>query len=64
MKSGNLIRQHHLEFIEPDAPANTVMVQGVEIEGPFYDPKSPLELLVEKYKLGKVKDAQFRRQCQ
>ena len=41
--------------MEPDAPVDTIMVHGVEIEGPFYDPKSPFEILVEKYKLGKTK---------
>ena len=59
VKTGNNLRLQHLKFMEPDAPADTVMVHGVEIEGPFYNPQSPLEKLAEKYKLGKGKGADF-----
>ena len=59
VKTGNNLRHKHLMFMEPDAPADTIMVHGVEIEGPFYNPQSPLEKLAEKYKLGKGSDVDF-----
>ncbi|MEM7600075.1 MAG: DUF1592 domain-containing protein [Verrucomicrobiota bacterium] len=42
---------HHYRPIEPEAPKDTIFAKWMEVEGPFYDPKSPFENLVEKYQV-------------
>ena len=42
---------HHYRPIEPEAPKDTIFAKWMEVEGPFYDPKSPFEKLVEKYQV-------------
>ena len=42
---------HHYRPIEPDAPKDTIFAKWMEVEGPFYDPKSPFERLVGKYQV-------------
>ena len=46
----------HYRPIEPNVPTDTIMVKMASIEGPFYAPKSPFELLVEKYKVASLDD--------
>ena len=42
--------------IEPNVPIETIMIKWALAEGPIYAPKSPLELLVEKYKVASSAD--------
>jgi len=50
---------HHYRPIEPEAPKDTIFAKWMEVEGPFYDPKSPFEKLVEKYQLATATDEGF-----
>ena len=50
---------HHYRPIEPEAPKDTIFAKWMEVEGPFYDPKSPLESLVEKYQVATATDEGF-----
>lgn len=50
---------HHYRPIEPEAPKDTIFAKWMEVEGPFYDPKSPFEKLVEKYQLSTATDEGF-----
>ena len=36
--------------IEPDAPKETILLSWMEVEGPFYDEKTPFEKMVDAYK--------------
>ena len=47
----NQLYQHYRP-IEPDVPDETILVRWLEVEGPFYDPKTPFEKMVEAYKDG------------
>ena len=46
----------HYRPIEPNVPTDTIMIKMASVEGPFYAPKSPFELLVEKYKVASSDD--------
>ena len=50
---------HHYRPIEPEAPKDTIFAKWMEVEGPFYDPKSPFESLVEKYQVATATDEGF-----
>lgn len=50
---------HHYRPIEPEAPKDTIFAKWMEVEGPFYDPKSPFENLVEKYQVATATDEAF-----
>lgn len=47
---------HHYKPIEPDAPKDTIFAKWMEVEGPFYDAKSPFETLVETYQVTAASD--------
>ena len=47
----NQLYQHYRP-IEPDVPDETILVRWLEVEGPFYDPKTPFEKMVNAYKDG------------
>lgn len=47
---------HHYKPIEPEAPKDTIFAKWMEVEGPFYDAKSPFEKLVEKYQVTTASD--------
>jgi len=47
---------HHYKPIEPEAPKDTIFAKWMEVEGPFYDPMSPFEKLVEKYQVMTASD--------
>ena len=47
---------HHYRSIEPEAPKDTIFAKWMEVEGPFYDPKSPFEKLVGKYQVATASD--------
>ena len=47
---------HHYRPIEPEAPKDTIFAKWMEVEGPFYDPKSPFEKLVEKHQVATASD--------
>ncbi len=47
----NQLYQHYRP-IEPDVPDETILVRWLEVEGPFYDPKTPFEKMVDAYKDG------------
>lgn len=46
----NQLYQHYRP-IEPDVPDETILVRWLEVEGPFYDQKTPFEKLVDAYKV-------------
>ena len=50
---------HHYKPIEPSAPKDTIFAKWMEIKGPFYDPKSAFELLVDQYKVGTASDEEL-----
>ena len=50
---------HHYRPIEPEAPKDTIFAKWMEVEGPFYDPKSPFEKLVEKYQVANATDEEL-----
>ena len=50
---------HHYKPIEPEAPKDTIFAKWMEVEGPFYDPKSPFEMLVEKYQVANATDEEL-----
>ena len=50
---------HHYRPIEPEAPKDTIFAKWMEVEGPFYDPKSPFEKLVEKYQVATATDEEL-----
>lgn len=50
---------HHYQPIEPEAPKDTIFAKWMEVEGPFYDPKSPFEKLVEKYQVANATDEEL-----
>ncbi len=50
---------HHYKPIEPEAPKDTIFAKWMEVEGPFYDPKSAFELLVDRYKVGTASDEEL-----
>ena len=50
---------HHYKPIEPNAPKDTIFAKWMEVEGPFYGPKSPFEKLVEKYQVANATDENF-----
>jgi hypothetical protein len=43
----------HYKPIEPGVPKDTIFAKWVELEGPYYDDKSALELIIDKYKMAK-----------
>ena len=45
----NQLYQHYRP-IEPDVPDETILVRWLEVEGPFYDQKTPFEQMVDAYK--------------
>ena len=45
----NQLYQHYRP-IEPDVPKETILVRWLEVEGPFYDQKTPFEKMVDAYK--------------
>ena len=45
----NQLYQHYRP-IEPDVPDETILVRWLEVEGPFYDQKTPFEKLLDFYK--------------
>ena len=45
----NQLYQHYRP-IEPDVPDETILVRWLEVEGPFYDQKTPFEKMVDAYK--------------
>jgi hypothetical protein len=47
---------HQYRPIEPGAPTDTIYAKWFEVEGPFYDPPSPFELLVNKHRLADATD--------
>jgi hypothetical protein len=47
---------HHYKPIEPSAPKDTIFAKWMEVEGPFYGPKSPFENLIEKYQVKSISD--------
>ncbi|MCH2209362.1 MAG: DUF1592 domain-containing protein [Lentisphaerales bacterium] len=55
-KPGMQQMYHHYSPIEPNAPMETIMVKWASAEGPIYAPKTPFELLVEKYKVASADD--------
>ena len=55
----NQLYQHYRP-IEPDVPDETILVRWLEAEGPFYDPKTPFEKLVDAHKVAKASDAGAR----
>ena len=44
----NQLYQHYRP-IEPDVPDETILVRWLEVEGPFYDQKTPFEKMVDAY---------------
>ena len=50
---------HHYRPIESEAPKDTIYAKWMEVEGPFYDPKSPFEKLVEKYQVANATDEEL-----
>ena len=46
----NQLYQHYRP-IEPDVPDETILVRWLEVEGPFYDQKTPFEKLVDTCKV-------------
>ena len=50
---------HHYKPIEPNAPKDTIFAKWMEVEGPFYGPKSPFENLIEKYQVMSASDENF-----
>ncbi len=54
----NQLYQHYRP-IEPDVPDETILVRWLEAEGPFYDPKTPFEKLVDAHKVAKASDAEL-----
>ena len=42
--------------IEPDAPDAVILLVKLEAEGPFYDPETPFELLVNHYQVASASD--------
>ena len=46
----NQLYQHYRP-IEPDVPDETILVRWLEVEGPFYDQKTPFEKLVDAYQV-------------
>ena len=50
---------HHYKPIEPSAPKDTIYAKWMEVEGPFYDPKSPFENLIEKYQVTSASDKEL-----
>ena len=42
--------------IEPGAPKETILLRWMEVEGPFYDEKTPFEALVDTYKVATASD--------
>ena len=49
----------HYRSIEPDVPDETILVKWLEAEGPFYDPKTLFERLVETHKVATASDAEL-----
>ena len=49
----------HYRPIEPDVPDETILVRWLEAEGPFYDPKTPFEKLVDAHKVARASDAEL-----
>ncbi|MFT5130795.1 MAG: hypothetical protein ACI8W8_004426, partial [Rhodothermales bacterium] len=47
---------HHYKPIEPGVPKDTIFAKWMEVEGPFYRPKSPFERLVDKYEIASATD--------
>ena len=49
----------HYRPIEPAAPAETILVKWLEAEGPFYDPKTLFERLVDTHRVATSSDAEL-----
>ena len=54
----NQLYQHYRP-IEPDVPDETILVRWLEAEGPFYDPKTPFEKLVDAHRVARASDAEL-----
>ena len=54
----NQLYQHYRP-IEPDVPDETILVRWLEAEGPFYDPMTPFEKLVDAHKVARASDAEL-----
>ncbi len=54
----NQLYQHYRP-IEPNVPDETILVKWLEAEGPFYDPKTPFEKLVDAHQVAKTSDAEL-----
>ena len=50
---------HHYKPIEPSALKDTIFAKWMEVEGPFYAPKSPFENLIEKYQVNSASDEEL-----
>ena len=50
---------HHYKPIEPSAPKDTIFAKWMEVEGPFYGPKSPFENLIEKFQVKSASDEEL-----
>jgi hypothetical protein len=51
----NQLHQHY-KHIEPDVPSETILVRWLESEGPFYDPKTIFETLVDTHAVATATD--------
>ena len=56
---GNSQLYQHYRPIEPDVPAETILVKWLEAEGPFYDEKTPFEELVDTYQVATASDEEL-----
>ena len=45
--------------IEPDAPDETILLKWMEVEGPFYDEKTPFEAMVDDYNVATASDEEL-----
>ena len=50
---------HHYKSIEPGAPRDAILMEWVEMEGPFYKDKTAFELLVDKYKIASASEEEL-----
>ncbi len=49
----------HYKAIEPGTPRDTIMMEWVEVEGPFYNDKTVFEKLMDQYKIASANEAQL-----
>lgn len=54
----NQLYQHYRP-IEPNVPDETILVRWLEAEGPYYDEKTPFEVLVDTYQVAAASDEEL-----